>query len=82
MKDVKTKGAKFKARSRVGRRTKEMVNIAKERINILLTQAETAAKKRKNYSRANRYVFLAKKIAMRYNVRIEKYYRRSDWAFE
>ena len=66
---------RFKRRSRVGRRTKEMVEIAKERTKILLSRAENEAIKNKNIDRANRYVLLAKKIAMRYNIRINKYYR-------
>lgn len=66
---------KFKRRSRIGRRTKEMVEIAKERIRILLNRAEDEAIKNINIDRANRYAVLARKIAMRYNIRINKYYR-------
>ncbi len=62
-------------RGRIGRRTKEMVEIARERIRILLTLAEREIIQNKNYSRAQRYVLLARKIGMRYNVRMEKYFR-------
>lgn len=61
-------------RGRTGRRTKEMVAIAKERINILMVNAEDEAIHNKNPARANRYVKLSRKIGMRYNVRIDKKY--------
>jgi ribonuclease P protein subunit RPR2 len=62
-------------RGRMGRRTKEMVGIAKERIRILLSLAEREILRNKNYTRAQRYVILARNIGMRYNVRMEKYFR-------
>jgi ribonuclease P protein subunit RPR2 len=63
------------ARGRRGRRTKEMVRIAGERIDILFTLAEEEASS-KNLIRANRYVDLARRIGMRYNVRIPGNYKR------
>ncbi len=66
--------AKFRRRGRKGRRTKEMVQIARERIEILFELAEKAALSGK-LERANRYVHLARKIGMRYNVRVPKRYR-------
>ena len=44
--------------------------IAKERIEILFEQAE------KNPKKADRYVFLARKLAMRYNIRMSKNLKR------
>lgn len=49
--------------------------IAKERIKILFDQALRQAKKN-NLKRSNRYVFLARKIAMKFNLRIPKLLRR------
>ena len=51
-------------------KSKEWLNIAKERIQILFEQAEL------NPKRADRYVFLARKISMRYNIRIPLELRR------
>jgi ribonuclease P protein subunit RPR2 len=48
--------------------------IARERISILFKQAEKEFKK--HPERSKRYVELAKKIGMRYNVRIPKNLRR------
>jgi ribonuclease P protein subunit RPR2 len=62
-------------RGRRGRRTKEMVNIAEERIDILFNLAEEEALAY-NPPRANRYVDLARKIGMRYNVRIPGKFKR------
>lgn len=64
------------SKGRIGRRTRQMVQIAKERIDILFNLAEKEAIK-KCFKRANRYVTLAKKIGMRYNVRIPKHYNRN-----
>lgn len=64
-------------RGRTGRRTREMVDIAKARIRKLLTLAETEILHHQNHNRARRYVTLARKIGMRYNVRIEKYFRNN-----
>jgi ribonuclease P protein subunit RPR2 len=61
-------------RGRRGIRTKAMVNIAKERIDILFKLAEREALSH-DFQRANRYVALARKIGMRYNVRIPKQYK-------
>jgi ribonuclease P protein subunit RPR2 len=52
-----------------------MVNIAGERIEILFNLAQKEARA-KNLHRANRYVDLARKIGMRYNVRIPGNYKR------
>jgi ribonuclease P protein subunit RPR2 len=73
--EQKTKRKKQRRRGRVGRRTKDMVDIGKERIKILLTLAEREALQNKNEVRARRYVLLARKIAMRYNIRIEKSFK-------
>ncbi len=62
-------------RGRKGRKTKAMINIAGERIDILFDLAEEEALAR-NLHRADRYVELARKIGMRYNVRIPRRYRR------
>lgn len=61
-------------RGRKGIRTKEMVSIAKERIKILFSLAEGEAGQR-NFKRADRYVSLARKIGMRYNVRLPREFR-------
>ena len=73
--EQKTKRKKQRRRGRVGRRTKDMVDIGKERIKILLTLAEREAIHNRNEERARRYVLLARKIAMRYNIRIEKSFK-------
>ncbi|MBI5332389.1 MAG: ribonuclease P [Candidatus Aenigmarchaeota archaeon] len=53
----------------------DQVKIAKERIAMLFNHAEQSAKKgRIEY--ANRYIHLARKIGMRYNVRLPSNYRR------
>jgi ribonuclease P protein subunit RPR2 len=62
-------------RGRIGRRTKDMVDIAKERIRILLNLGEREILDNNNYARARRYVELARKIGMRYNIRLGKNYR-------
>jgi len=62
-------------RGRKGRKTKAMINIAGERIDILFDLAEEEALAH-NLHRADRYVELARKIGMRYNVRIPRRYRR------
>lgn len=54
-----------------------MINIAGNRIDILFDLAEMEAKSH-NLHRANRYVELARKIGMRYNVRVPRRYR---WRF-
>ncbi len=65
---------RFRRRSRMGRRTKEMTAIAKERMHILFTLAERESVENKNLPRAKRYVELARKIGMRYNVRMDRYF--------
>lgn len=52
-----------------------MVDIAGERIQILFDLAEEEARANR-LSRANRYVELARKIGMRYNVRIPQHNKR------
>lgn len=61
-------------KGRRGRRTAGMVRIARERIEILFELAEKEALNG-HQERANRYVELARKIGMRYNVRIPEKYR-------
>lgn len=53
---------------RRGRRTREMEQIALERIKILIREAAAAYKSGSGYHK--RYVQLARKIGERYNVRI------------
>jgi ribonuclease P protein subunit RPR2 len=60
---------------RRGRRTKNMINIANERIEILFEFAEHERGIGK-YDRLDRYVELARKIGMRYNVRIPLEHKR------
>lgn len=48
--------------------------VAKERVNVLFTQARLAF--REHPERSNRYVALARRIAMRQRVRIDLEYRR------
>lgn len=50
-------------------------NIAKERIEILFREAEREFKK--HPERSKRYVELARKIGLRYNVRLPKELKRS-----
>ncbi len=47
------------------------LRIARERIDILFEQAEEASPKR-----ADRYIFLARKLAMRYNIRLHPKLKR------
>ncbi len=54
---------------RRGRRTSEMVRIAKERIDDLFALAEEEAFEHRSYL-PDRYVELARKVGMRYNVRL------------
>jgi ribonuclease P protein subunit RPR2 len=75
-KQAKGNHRRSRSRGRPGRRTKDMVDIAKERMRILLTLAEREILRNKNPTRARRYVTLARKIGMRYNVRIEKYFSK------
>jgi ribonuclease P protein subunit RPR2 len=66
---------KPKGKGRRGRRTKNMVAIANERIELLFEFAERE-RARGKYDRLDRYVELARKIGMRYNVRIPLKYKR------
>lgn len=52
-----------------------MIKIAGERIDILFEAAEEEARARR-LDRSDRYVELARKIGMRYNVRIPRHYKR------
>jgi RNase P subunit RPR2 len=65
---------KHRSGGRTGRRTKEMIAIAKNRINILMQLAETESIVKNNQSRACRYVKMARNLGMRYNVRLDKEY--------
>ncbi len=61
--------------TRRGRKPKWARKIAKERIISLLKLAEEEARKG-NYDRVSRYVWLAKRIGMKYNVRIPRSLKR------
>ena len=71
---VKAKGAFANLSNRRGKPEWQQ-SIAKERIAILFREALLAAKTGR-YDRANRYVFLARKLAMKYNVKMEREQRR------
>jgi len=64
-----------KVRRRRSRKPISQIKIAKERIKILFELAEKRAKKG-DFDLANRYVELARKIGMRYNVNIPKDLKR------
>ncbi len=59
------------------RRTKPgwQLDIAEERIDILFREAEKVAKAGK-LKRANRYIFLARKLGMKFNLKFSKLERR------
>lgn len=57
-----------------GRKPEYQIRIAKERIAVLFSEAGKAAAEDKKL--AKRYVELAKKIGMRYNVRMPAAFRR------
>lgn len=61
-------------RGRRGRRTAAMIRAAQERIQDLFSLAETDARRSPN-NLSQRYVLLARKIGMRYNVRLLREYR-------
>lgn len=61
-------------RGRKGRRTKEMVAIARERMDLLMVQALGAARQG-DMTKADRYAGLARGIGMRYNVRMRLEHR-------
>jgi len=56
----------------------EQITIAKERIDILFSEARGMMKSgiKDKIAFANRYVQLARKIAMRYNIKLPTAYRR------
>jgi len=58
-----------------GRRTQETETIARERIEILFAEARRAVETGR-VDRAKRYVVLARRIGMRYNVSIPSRFRR------
>ena len=58
-----------------GRRTKDMVHIASERIELLMREADNAALGGR-MDLADRYVDLARRIGMRYNVSVPTAFRR------
>lgn len=58
-----------------GRRSREAEQIAHERMEILFAQAHLAVVAG-NEARAKRYVFLARRIGMRYNVPVPRQQRR------
>ena len=58
-----------------GRRSKEVEAIARERIEILFEEAGKAVRRGKS-DRAKRYVELARRMGMRYNVSIPGRHRR------
>jgi len=66
---------KKEKRGRRGRRTKWMEDIARERIKILLNEAEEAAKEGRMED-AERYAQLARAIGMRYNIRLTPFQKR------
>ena len=64
----------LRRRGRRGRRTAAMIRAAQERIQDLFSLAETDARRSPN-NLSRRYVLLARKIGMRYNVRLLREYR-------
>jgi RNase P subunit RPR2 len=62
-------------RGRKGRRTKDMVGIARERMDLLMDQAMKALRSN-DITKANRYAGLARSIGMRYNVRMRLEHRQ------
>jgi ribonuclease P protein subunit RPR2 len=58
-----------------GKKPKWQIEIAKERIRILFSLAKSQLEK--NPERSKRYVELARKIGLRYNIRLEKSMKRS-----
>ena len=64
----------MKRSGRRGRRTATMVRIARERVSDLFVLAERESKNRHS-ELADRYVRLARRIGMRYNVRLQREYR-------
>jgi len=53
----------------------ESQTIAQERIDVLFKEADSAAREGK-LNLANRYVFLARKMAMKYNLQLSREQRR------
>ena len=67
--------AKLQKRRTRGKKPEYQLKIARDRIEILLNQAEREL--RKHPKRSRRYVELARKIGMRYNVRLTKPQKRN-----
>ena len=63
------------ARRGRGRRTKDMVDIARERMELLIVHADRAALAGR-MDLADRCVDIARRVGMRYNVRFPVMYRR------
>ena len=63
------------ARRGRGRRTTEMVKVASERIEVLFDEADRAALEGR-FELADRYVELARRVGMRYNVRVPSHMKR------
>ncbi len=61
--------------SRSRRKPSGDMKIAEERINILFRQSAIQARKG-NLDLSDRYVYIARKIAMRYNLKIPKHLKR------
>lgn len=57
-----------------GKKPKWMINIAKERMNILFERAETEFLE--HPERSHRYVILAKKLSTKYNTKIPRKWNR------
>ncbi len=55
-------------------KSKMYKRIAKERIEILFREAKSQSKEHPD--RANRYVFLARKLAMKYRIKLDKKFKR------
>lgn len=63
-------------RGRRGRRTTAMIRAAQERIQDLFSLAESEMR-RSPHNLSQRYVLLARRIGMRYNVRLPREYREA-----
>jgi ribonuclease P protein subunit RPR2 len=59
---------------RISKKPAQQIKIAKERIQILFDLAEKEFKK--NPERSKRYIELARKIGLRYNIRLPKQLKR------
>ncbi len=61
-------------KERKGKKSRQNIAIAKKRISILFSLACEVYKD--NYSLANRYILLARKIAMKYHIKLSKEQKR------